>query len=470
MASRVVPIFFILFSIYLFAVHRSSLRKRWRGVAIFFLTYALVSAPLAIYLLGNPGLEYRLSEINQPLLSLMEGDVLPALGNAFKVIGMFGFQGDPLWRQNVANLPVFEPIVAAFFYIGLLITLFRWRKPPYAFIMLWLLTAAIPSVVSIDAPSSIRIINILPVLTIFPVIGLEVIHFLRSTVFTKLSPKNVKIATIIGLVFLFGFNIARSSWATFQEWPSEEEVRFVWQAALTDAAGYLDESESSAPVALGGWTPESMDPPTMELSLGREDLSLRYFDPTQTLIIPRGDNAAQEARILAPTALPLDPLLEEQLRTWGAPAQDLGNFTLYVVPGGEVLLPQNEFAISFADEITFLGYDQPTPCLRSISDHTSSSIECQLVTYWRVDRPASGPQSIFLHALDDEDNIVSQDDGLGAPAEHWQPGDLILQRHTLELLPSAGALTFRLGIYNPETGVRLSASDGQEFVILPLDD
>ncbi len=209
LASRVVPIFFILFSIYLFAVHRSSLRLRWRGVAIFFLTYALVAAPLAIYLLANPGVEYRLSEINRPLLSLMDGDVLPALGNAFRVLGMFGFQGDPLWRQNVANLPVFEPIIAAFFYIGLLITLFRWRKPPYAFIMLWLLTATIPSVVSIDAPSSIRIINILPVLTIFPVIGLEVINFLRgfSTVFTKLSTKNVKVVTILGLVFLFGLNI-----------------------------------------------------------------------------------------------------------------------------------------------------------------------------------------------------------------------------------------------------------------------
>ena len=38
-----------------------------------------------------------------------------------------------------------------------------------------------------------------------------------------------------------------------------EEVQFVWQAALTDMAAYLDESPGDTPVAIGGWSPATMD-------------------------------------------------------------------------------------------------------------------------------------------------------------------------------------------------------------------
>jgi putative effector of murein hydrolase len=37
--------------------------------------------------------------------------------NGIKILGMFGWSGDPLWRQNVAGMPVFEPVVAVLFYV-----------------------------------------------------------------------------------------------------------------------------------------------------------------------------------------------------------------------------------------------------------------------------------------------------------------------------------------------------------------
>jgi 4-amino-4-deoxy-L-arabinose transferase-like glycosyltransferase len=334
MASRVVPIFYVLFALYLVLLHREEFRRRWRGVLLFFVVYLVVAAPLALYLTGNPGVEYRLSEINQPLNSLLEGSIRPALENVLSIIAMFGIRGDPLWRQNIAFLPVFEPILAIFFYTGVVISITRWREQRYVFILLWLLTAAIPSIVTIDAPSSIRIINALPVLTMFPVIGLEVINFLGrfSTVFTKLSTKNARILAFIGLLIVFAFYIARTSWATFQEWPESNEVKFVWQEALTEIAAYLDDHESMTSVALGGWTPYSMDPPTMDLSLARQDLEIRYFDPNLGLIVPTGNQHEGEVGIVRPSSLPLDPFLEEILVSWGATPKMLGSFTLYAVP------------------------------------------------------------------------------------------------------------------------------------------
>jgi len=466
MASRVVPIFYALFVLYLVLLHRPALKKRWQGVLLFFVAYVVIAAPLALYLLGNPGIEYRLIEINQPLSSIQEGNLRPVLENSLKIMAMFGIRGDPLWRQNIAFLPVFEPLVAVLFYIGVVISLIRWREQRYVFVLLWLLTSVIPSIVTIDAPSSIRIINALPVLTIFPVIGLEVIHFLRgfSTVLDKLSTKNTRLAAFIALVLLFTLYIARTSSATFSEWPDASEVKFVWQEAFTEIAAYLDDDESSGSVAVGGWTPESMDPPTMELTLVRQDLGIRYFDPIKSLIIPLGDLTGQGIRIAKPAKLPLDPYLEELLVSRGANLRTIDSFTLYELPSDVVVLPSVETEVVFGDEITFLGVDRLTPCFSSEVGVLSASMNCEVVSYWRVEKAVDDPRRIFLHVIDSEGTIVDQDDGLGAPSKHWVPGDLILQRHTLNLISDEAASTLRLGAYDPVTSKRLLAGDGQEYI------
>ena len=170
MAARAVPIFYALFMMALVLIDPRALRARWRQVLVFWLALAVVAAPLAVYLLTNPGAEFRISEIDAPLRALRQGNLRPIVDNAVDILGAFGFAGDPLWRQNVASMPIFEPLLAAFFYACVGVSLLYVRDVRYLFVILWLLTATIPSIVTIDAPSSIRIINILPVLTLLPAI------------------------------------------------------------------------------------------------------------------------------------------------------------------------------------------------------------------------------------------------------------------------------------------------------------
>ncbi len=79
----------------------------------------------------------------------------------------------------------------------------------------------------------------------------------------------------------------------FHTWPENEEVQFVWQAALTETAAFLDQESGIDQAAVGGWSPATLDPATMLLSMRRRDLRLRYFgsdsmvDPVSTLIIPQ---------------------------------------------------------------------------------------------------------------------------------------------------------------------------------------
>lgn len=461
MASRAVPIFFALYIGYLFIFHRPALKRRWRGAALFGLLYAIVAAPLAIYLLANPGAEARISEVNAPLSALLNGDLIPALENALRFIEMFGFRGDPLWRQNIAFLPVFEPIVAAFFYIGLLLSLWRWREPRYLFLVLWLFSSAIPSIVTIDAPSSIRIINALPVVTIFPLIGLQVIHYFRrlSTDGAYLSPEIGRLLLFMAVLALLVFNAGRTAWALFKSWPNESEVQFVWQHALTDMAAYLDAAPGTGAVAVGGWTPHSLDPPTMDLSLRREDLELRYYDPTQSLIAPAG-HAGDPARIVHPTLLPFDSSIAAMVEEWGLSPKDYDSFTLYEIEAPPPLSPEYPQNVTFGRELTLLGYDILSSC------RPGPISFCDLMSYWRIEEPADGRRRFFLHFVNEEEEIVSQEDVLGAPAAHWRQGDILVQRHSLALPDGAAAITLRLGVYDPDTGQRLLAPNGAEFISL----
>jgi hypothetical protein len=404
---------------------------------------------LLVYLVSNSGVESRISEVDQPLRALVQGDLKPALENTIKIIAMFGLRGDPLWRQNVAYLPVFDVVIAVLFTIGLVISLWRWRQERYMFVILWLITSTIPSIVTIDAPSSIRIINALPVLGIFPVIGLEVIHFFNrlSTVSTRLSPVLKRNVTIIGLLLLFVWHIGRTWRAVFYTWPTNDEVQFVWQKALTDAAGYLDQMADAQPVAIGGWTPDTMDPPTMELTLKRDDLSLRHFDPGRAVIVPvRG-------RLVYPSDLPLHPLLATTLAEHDVYPQPMGSFTVLDTDGSLAGLSDATPLATFGDEISLIG-----------KNVNGNSDDIDVVLIWRVERLPDDGRRIYLHLLDESDDIVVQDDAMGAPAAYWQPGDIIIQRHTIERPDSAGRYRVLVGIYDPATGLRLLTEDGADSV------
>jgi 4-amino-4-deoxy-L-arabinose transferase-like glycosyltransferase len=466
MAARAVPLFYAIFALYLLLFYKKQFMVHWRGVVLFWILLVLTALPLVLFLQANPGAEFRISEVDAPLRALLAGDLEPVLANLLKIGGMFGFAGDPLWRQNVAGRPVFDPLLALFFYGGLFLTLLRFKDSRYAFLLLWLGASALPSLVTVDAPSSIRLINALLVVTVFPVLVINII----ARLFTNLSPLSTKMAYLLGLILLTGY-IWWTARDVFQTWPQNEEVQFVWQAALTDMAAYLDDSPGANLVAIGGWSPATMDAPTMALSMKRQDLQPRFFgsdsktESVSTVILPGwgdalvGENLADlpEVHLFRPTIREISPGIESQLSQWGAVAQTMDTFVLYrvAVPaeyqGGSVAVE------SFADQLDLLGFKVPDDLAKCEQEN------CTILTYWRVGQPLAEPRRFFLHAMEGED-LVAQDDALDAPSEWWQAGDLLVQEFNLPRLD--GEIELRLGVYNPQTGQRLLTAEGLDHILL----
>ncbi|WP_420641326.1 ArnT family glycosyltransferase [Candidatus Leptofilum sp.] len=456
MAARAVPIFYALWLTYLAIFHWREVKQRWQGVVLFGVMFAAVAAPLVIYLQTNPSAEFRISEVDAPLQALRSGDWQPVLQNGLKLLGMFGFVGTPLWREGVPSAPVFEPVVAILFYAGLLLCLWRWRQPRYAFLLIWLATSVSPSLVTINAPSYIRSILILPVLTVLPALLMHSLGQL-STLLRHLSTRSSKIL----LLTIFLFYAARTSVLQFQTWPNGGDVPFVWQAAFTEMADYLDGRSDLTTAAIAGWSPSTMDSPTMTLLRQNDDLPLSHFDPQEgTLILP----AARPAVVIRPSDLPLDPVWETQLQLWGSEVEQDGRFTRYALPKQPAIELANPMDVAFGEEIKLLGYEW-------VNDR-------ELLLTWRVTAVPTAPRQQFIHSLDANGSQLADTYRFDAPDPqgiwfpHWQPGDLILQHLTPPALGEATRL--RLGWFDSTTCTpgpcqNLQTVDGLAFVLLEVE-
>ena len=482
MAARAVPIFYALYCLYLAVFHRPAFRERWRGIVAFWLALAAVALPLVAFLLLNPGAEARIDEVDAPLRALLAGDPRPVLSNATRIAAGFGLRGDPLWRQGVAGRPVFDPVLGLLFYAGVALCLWRWRSPRHAFLLLWLGASVIPSLVTVDAPSTIRMIGLLPVLMLFPLLsGQTLAHFVQrsgktpqngsvkqnpaqlihfglylSTLWTRLS--TYLITPLAGGVLIL--LLLYHTWATvdgvWRVWPANDEVQFVWQAALTEAGAHLDAAAEAGPVAVGGWTPDTMDPPTLELTLRRDDLRLAFFNPTESLLLP--DPGGRAARLVRPAILPIAPEIERLTGPWtvlpdGAAAGQ--QFALYRYTTTPAIRPTVAAGVVFGGEVRFLGYDPGPTC-------ADPAAPCTLTTYWRVLAPTGRPRRFFLHVVGPDGAVLAQADRLGAPAEHWRPADVVVQLLTVPR--TDGEL--RLGVYDPTDGGRLMTEAGDEYFVV----
>jgi hypothetical protein len=114
---------------------------------------------------------------------------------------------------------------------------------------------------------------------------------------------------------------------------------------------------------------------------------------------------------------------------------------------------------TFAEQIKLLSCD----CLQTaVSGQTIS-----LRLYWEAMRPPDDNYVVFVHLLDDEGQLIVGHDAPPFGGRYdtmaWLPGDIIPDDHPLTLPPDlpSGRYTIRVGLYQPESGTRLSATDAQ---------
>lgn len=119
----------------------------------------------------------------------------------------------------------------------------------------------------------------------------------------------------------------------------------------------------------------------------------------------------------------------------------------------------------FGSVAELLGYDLDT------SVQAGETVE--LTLYWRALGASDVGYTVFAHLLDEAGRLVGQHDGVPAggqrPTTGWLDGEIIVDRHrmTFKDVGYTGVTQVEIGLYDPDTGGRLSTAEGLDHVILP---
>jgi 4-amino-4-deoxy-L-arabinose transferase-like glycosyltransferase len=197
-------------------------------------------------------------------------------------------------------------------------------------------------------------------------------------------------------------------------------------------------------VAFAGLRPAELNP-ALQASFPGNDVRPRWFNAATSLIWPA------EGGWLALEGQTADPALASYWPT--QPAAQQGNQSLYRLDGPPTIPWQPAQPPGGSEPpgglnaggLEFLGY-LPVEAPPG---------EIALLTGWQVRQATGRPLKIFVHALNADDAIAGQWDGLDVDSLTWQPGDLIIQLHRFPISETAGPLHLTTGLYDAETLERL---------------
>lgn len=171
-----------------------------------------------------------------------------------------------------------------------------------------------------------------------------------------------------------------------------------------------------------------------------------------------GDLLAQPARWRLPRELPAGPA--ELVYEAGEASIDLGTIEIQPVERTFAPPPVDQVIDAvFGDQMVLYGY--------TIRQHNEVII---LDLMWQGLKPTDIDYTVFVHLLDADDQIVAQRDAMpqdnAYPTSLWLPGEFVTDTYSLPALPNVERV--RVGLYNPQTGVRLALNEDRSFIEFPV--
>jgi hypothetical protein len=456
---------FGLLWLYLALFDRARFRRHglWLATALVFV--GLLAAPHLL----DPHAWGRPNTLSGPLREALHGNWRPLAANAISALGTLSFKGDTLVTYNLPGRPIFDPLVSLFFYGGVVLCLARWRRPAYAFTLLWATMGLLPTLILGEWTSTLHSkVAETPLMVLPAVCAVEA----SRLVMRRFGARWAR-AFAAGCAAWLAVVAAFTARDYLVRWGQAPETRAAYFHNLVAIADYLNESDTSGDVALSSPFPDQpLDPFVADMRLRRPGLALRWFDARRALVFP---NTADGLFVLPPNT-PLDPYFAQRLdlrlveRVHLRPDDVDPYFDVFEWQPNRALdrfLPSSVLTatagtatlalpVSFG-AVELVAYD--------VSEtRVAPGGLATVVTVWRVLDPQAIPTSphaygrvavVFAHALDAANDVVGQEDRLDAPAWNWRAGDVFTQIHRFQIDAPAGSYRLEVGVYNRDDMVRL---------------
>jgi hypothetical protein len=243
----------------------------------------------------------------------------------------------------------------------------------------------------------------------------------------------------------------------FVRWPALPEVRGLYRADLHEAVPALRRLPPHSTIGLASGTLAPAD--ALALALETPGLGLRplVFNPSHAWPFPR-------------TTQPV--LLRQSVwpHGFGIPSL-LGSYALEPALLSVEYQPAVKLNAAFENNWVCQGYTL----------HQNQG-GVQLETYWQVGAGYAAPPprrveilagvplplKFFAHLLNPDGSVLAGDDRMDVDPATLRPGDTFIQ--TFEIAPpadtAAGRYDLQIGLYRPDSGMRLHVMDGSDRVLL----
>lgn len=474
LAARVAWVLFLFFLLYLALVNRPLARRGWRQTMAGLLLTAVLVSPMFLYLRQNPDVQPRVSMLDNSLQALRAGNLAPIFTNARDALLAFFWPGygDQFLAYNIPGRPVFDPLTALFFLLGLLIALrFALRPSPFAnhrspvtihyasaFALLWFFSGILPSLITGPTANTTRNLAALAPAHLLPALGfVGALDWLLARRNARRQKKWVMAATAVAWLLLAGFWHVRDYFAV---WAQDADVRAAYQ--VTQIAMYAYVNQQGTETLLSTALPGVAHDPSIAL-VTYPQARLRWSDARYALLWPGG----KAAHAIIPASTPPHPLFLPYLRpleTVNLRPTDLDpRFTYY-----ELTAPATEWL--HGAPLANFGAGVWLRYAAWLKEEVMAGETAVLLTVWQVADPTRlGPrvppadmtEGVLFTQILHAEGVLAQRDSLEAPTWDWRSGDVIAQLHPITIPADAlpGAYRTIVGLYDRVSGARLPVLD-----------
>lgn len=487
LAARFGVLTLLFFIIYIALFHRGML---WpRGWALLIAAALLVAAPLGLYFAAHwEGTLGRAGQVSIASPSIHGGRPWLTLArHMVATAGLFFVRGDFIPRHNVPLRPVYDPLMGAAFVLGVSLCLRHARRDPACgLLLIWLGTFLLPTVLAEGAPHMLRASGVLPVLFVFPAIGLAAVwDELAPRLGSALAPA----AIIVTLILSGALSMAR-----YARHLQSAATYYNMEAGATQLAAEINRHLGMGWPGHGVTAPPDATPLAgrtvwLDSRLWRDWENVRYLVPESAALhilpedgtlppLPAGDDLLVAMWAYGDTGALWPALPPGRVITVHQGAHERGDLDaearlLYITVRSR--MPDATWqattladsiqpvGATWADGITLEGYGlQPVP-----ADDTPA---LRVTLRWRAAGPTAADYNVFTHVIC-ADRLIGQSDGPPAagyyPTGRWREGDIVEEERLAPLSEAYDPATCRVvvGLYRWETLERLAIVDGAGLAV-----
>jgi hypothetical protein len=409
---------------------RGSLRPLLVSAAVYQAAAAIVFAPLGLFFLQNP--DSFLVRASQ--LTPRPGETGLLLQGILGAPGMIFVAGEPYDRFNLPGRPIFGPLLGLFFLLGLGWVAWRLVRPrsdlsglSNLFVLTYSLTFLVPTALSVHDifPSNVRAMGLLPVLVIFPALGILKIsnwllvignRSLRASQNPQLTRANAPISNppiphyqllITFFTLLLGTVTTYDSY--FHRWAPAASLYYANDTDLVNASRWINGQDLAGTTVY--FSAIHYRHPTVAY-LARDFARFRWFTGASSLAIPQGP-----ALYVFPHSAPPP---EDWIAAWAPAAAPVGpdgtpDFRAYRFDSTPPLPAFIPASANFGNMVEVTGFRLPEPGVVDVRMRVLNS----------PDRP---DYRLVADLADPAGHRWAQAFNDSYFSEQWQAGETILMR------------------------------------------